>query len=393
MQNFDAGISEFGERRVAAPGNRADVEFLYDVQPLLTDDISAGSGSAVHQANGRHLLLSVGGVDPADVGGRRLHYWTPYTPGSGQEIDVTGVLDAVGLGGGVAQVFLRSTITGTTTLQTINQADWQARQGDVDFSKAQIFRVSFQSLKVGRLSFVMAASGGLVRVAEINNDNLRASGYWQYANLPPYWKIYHDGDNTVAEFGYGDELNGCGFRYVFDGLQETAKAIAICATVKSQGGVPLLDVPGFPFSTAPMEAVKTISTTLIPVLSIQVASVFNTFANRALVIPTQIEIETNQPIDWQLIYRPTLTGASFVATDSHSGTETDVAATTITGGYRIDAGMTGAGSNQRIQDSGFLDRVLMSLGSGTADILTLAAVRSGTTNASVRALIKGKTIR
>jgi hypothetical protein len=387
-------LSEFGEQRTAEPGNRSDGEFLYDLQPLLYDNISANGGTATHVANGRHILLAVGGSETNRVGGMRKHYWTPYTPGNGQEIDITGTLNAANLEGGTAEVFLRSTVTGVTTLQTVPQADWIAAKDDAHWQYSQIFRMSFQSLRVGRIQFSLARNGGIVKVAEITNDNIRATGYWQYASLPPYWKIYHDDGKTVAEFGYGDELNGIGFRYVFPDIQADATAIAICETVKSQGGERLKEIPGFPFTTAPMAAARTASTTIVPVISIRVAATFNSIENRSLVIPTGFEIETTHPINWFIYYRPTLTSPTWGPNDTHSGVEVDVVATAITGGYLFEAGMLGAGNNQRVQEAGLLDRVLMSLGStGTADILTIAAVRSGAQDASVRALIKGKAIR
>lgn len=391
-------MSEFGARRVESSDNRFDVEFLYDKQPLLVDDISSGTGSATHQTNGRHVLLAVGGAAIGATGGERAHSWITYTPGSGQEIDITGVLDAAAIGGGTAQVFLRSKVTGTVTLETIDQASWVAATSGVTWSYSQIFRISFQSLRVGRIQFSLVSGGIITKVAEILNDNERASGFWQYANLPPYWKVYNvtEGgvDKTVTEFGYGDDDNGVGFRYVWGSVQSTATAIAICSTVKSQGGGRLIDLPGTPWVT-PILAAKTVSTTLIPLLSVRVASTFNSISNRALVIPTGWSVATDQPIDYALIYRPTLTGAAFAAIDAtYNGVEYDNTASAITGGYRVEGDYITAAANNPRQAQGILERVIMSLGStGTADILTIAAIRAGSSNASVRSYIKGKELR
>lgn len=386
-------MSEFGEVRVAAPANRFDVEFQNDKQPLLVDDISTGAGSAVHQANGRAVLLSVGGTTINDSGGVRGHVWVPYTPGSGQEIDITGTLDAVNLGGGTVSAFLRSTVSGSTTLTTVPQSDWVAAASGVNWQYSQIYRLSFQSLRVGRIQFGLVRNGIPVKVCELNNDNVRLGGYWQYASLPPYWKVFNDASNTIAEIGYGDELNGIGFRYVFNGKKSTAQVLAICCTVKSQGGVPVLDLPGTPWVT-PIPTAKTVSSTLIPVLSVRVASTFNAIANRALVIPTGYSVTTDQPIDYALIYRPTLTGPSWSAIDAtYNGVEYDVTASALSGGYRVGgAYLAGSAANPR-NVAGLLERVIMSLGSGSADILTLAAIRSSTSNASVRAYLEGREIR
>ena len=62
-----------------------------------------------------------------------------------------------------------------------------------------------------------------------------------------YWKIYNTASNTIVEFGYGDDLNGIGIMYTMD-LSASVTARAICETVKSQGGFPLFEIPGFPFA-------------------------------------------------------------------------------------------------------------------------------------------------
>lgn len=386
--------SEFGEVRTAPPGNRSDTEFLYNKQPLLFDDISAGGGSAVHGANGRHVALSVNGTAGTAVGGLRQHYWTPYTPGSGQEIDITGTLDLTGLGGGSASAFLRSTVTGTTVLTEVKQTDWEALTDSVHWQYSQIFRISFQSLRVGSIQFSIANGRAPTKVAEIENENRRSGGYWQYANLPPYWKIYNTATETIAEIGYGDEFNGVGFMYRYGSVQATATMLAICETVKSQGGQPLFDMPGFTFSTPPLAA-KTVSTTLIPILSIRVAATLNSIANRIVTIPTSYELLTDNPIDYVILYRAALTNASWVAVNAtYSGVEYDITASAVTGGIQVDGGMLASGNNQRIGRDAVLGRTIMSLGNtGTSDILTLAAIRSGSTNGAVKSVLKWKEIQ
>lgn len=392
----DITMSEFGERRVAQPGNRMDVEFIYDAQPLLFDDISAGNGSATHSDTSRDQVLGVGGSANGDTGGLRQHYWTPYTPGSGQEIDLTGTLDNAGLGGGEVSVFLRSTVSGTTTVQTIPQAQWIRAASGVDWSTSQIFRMSFQSLKVGRVQFALVRDGVINKVAEITNDNIRASGFWQYPSLPGYWKISNTATETIAEIGYGDELNGIGFRCVWSSVQSTATLRAICATVKSQGGQPLFEIPGYPFSTSTGIAAVTVGTTLIPLVSIRMAATFSGVTNRGIAIPSSYTVQTDNAIYYKLIYRPTLTGASFASVDAtHSMMEADTSATAVTGGIVIDEDyISGGARNQIGGESGLLGRTVMSLGSsGTSDILTLAAVRTDSLAANVHAAIKWSEIR
>jgi hypothetical protein len=236
-------------------------------------------------------------------------------------------------------------------------------------------------------------------VHEIVNDNLRDSGYWQYPSLPPYWILYNDGTNTIYEIGYGDELNGIGFRYVYDGTEAGAKAIAICETVKSEGGVALADLPGFPFTvynlpTAPVAVTST--TDYKPILSIRPAATFNSLANGAVYIPQLFELSTDNPVFYKIVYRPTLTGASWAAVDAipYTGLELDVAATALSGGYEIKAGALTSGRNSQVTLGGILGRVILALGySGTSDILTIAAVKTTSTNAACINDFEGKIIR
>ncbi len=220
------------------------------------------------------------------------------------------------------------------------------------------------------------------------------------ASLPPTWRIYQNGDgDTVSEFAYGDEYNAVGFRYVFDGAQPTATAVAICGTVKSQGGDRLFEMPGFPFSatnTAAPLTVATVSTTMIPVISFRVAATFNSLPNRALYIPTSYTVKTNNPIFYQWVYRATLTNASWQAVDAipYSGIEYDMSATAFTGGYVVDSDFIATNNNTKADETGLLGRTIMTLGyTGTSSILTLVAIRDGSSNASVSAILKGKIIR
>lgn len=386
-------MSEFSEFRVASPGNRADVEFIYDKQPLLYDDISSGSGTVVHQTASRDLLISINSGPSGTAAGMRQHYWTPYTPGSGQEIDITGTLDNAGLGGGTVYLFLRSNVSGSVVTTTYPQSGWLASRTGVDWSKSQIFRMSFQSLKVGRVQFALVRGGIPTKVLEITNDNIRNTGYWQQANQPPYWRLYNNGTNTIAEFGYGNENNGIGVQYVFSGIQPTATSRAICATVKSQGGASLFEMSGFPFVTPPT-GTFTVSTTLIPLVSIRVASTFNGLTNRELVIPTGYSLQTDNAIQYLILYRPTLTNPNWQPINSaYSGVEYDISASAVSGGVQIDGDLLSSGVNQTARVSNVLGKIIMSLGSGATDILTIAAVRTGSNNGTVRAVIKGIEVR
>ena len=206
-ESYDA----FGRLRTAGVGNRLDVEFLYNKQPDFFDEVT-NNGTVTHNANTRDLTFSLSDANNGSYAWMSSHP-VPYTPGNSQLIDITGVLDLAGIGGGTAQFFLRSKISGSVVETVTDQADWDALTSGVDWTTAHIFAIDFQSLKVGKIRFAMNSAGRTYVVGSIANDNLRDSGYWQLATLPAYYKLYNDATYTYMELGYGNEENAVGFRY------------------------------------------------------------------------------------------------------------------------------------------------------------------------------------
>jgi hypothetical protein len=172
--------------------------------------------------------------------------------------------------------------------------------------------------------------------------------------------------------------------------------LAICGTVKSEGALDLFDVPGFAFSASNVAASVTVSTTLIPLLSIQLKATFNSKNNRGLVIPVDMSLLTDNPIFYRLVLNPTLTGAVFASVDNNSIVNADVAASALTGGTVLGAGYAGTGGVRAAASrTGFTGRVPLTVNYAGAvgDILTVAAVRVGTINAATNAALEWKEIR
>jgi len=388
-------IDAFGRWRVSNIGERFDVEFIYNKQPDLVDEVTAGGGTATHDANSRDVTLAV--VDANDTTEAALYsYDVPYTAGDGQLIDVTGTLNHAEIVGGEAFVFLRSNVTGTVVETTYAQSAWNKDTADsVDWSKSQICQMDFQSLKVGRIRFNLVRDGNPVNVHEITNDNIRKTGYWQLPSLPVYWRIYNDATYTYMEMGYGDTKNGIGFRYrVTANASATMKAI--CATVKTEGGDNIFDIPGFNRSIDSNLTAKTVSTTFIPLLSISPAATFNSLENRGIFIPTDYTLQSSNPIRYAILLNPTLTGASFTAVDATNSAMTyDVTASAVSGGIVVDSGYVAAGgNNNRVLVEGLLGRTLLNLGrTGTSDIFTIAAVRTTNSDSTVYSQLGWREIR
>lgn len=383
--NLDA----FGRKRVSNTSQRFDVEFIYDKQPLLVTETTAGGGSVSHISATRDLNLLINNATNGTSAKMESGYYIPYTPGNSQLIEITGTLDQAGIGSGTAQLFLRSSISGSVSETVVDQVDWDNPVANADWTTSQIFLMDFQSLKVGRIRYGLVRGGIPTAVHEIHNDNVRSSGYWQTPSLPLYWHIYNDATYTYMEVGYGDASNAIGFRYR---VTANANAIlkAICGTVKSEGGFDLLDMPGYQFSADNGVTAITASTTLVPILTIRNKATFNSLTNMGIVIPQSFELSTDNAIKYEILLNASLTGASYADVNTtNSMTEYDVTATAVTGGTRVSSGYVSTSRNVLSSDKNILGRTIMASG----DTLTIAAIRTTTSNASVLSAINFKEIR
>ena len=231
-------VDSFGRQRVSGTGQRLDVEFIYNKQKEFFDEIT-NNGTVTHNGNSRDLTLSVGDANNGSHATMRSHP-VPYTPGNSQLIDITGTLDLTGIGGGNAEIFLRSSVTGSVVETVVEQSDWDnlSEASDVDWTTSQILVMNFQSLKVGGIEWYLIKNRLPIKLTEMNNENRISTGYWQMPSLPAYWRIYNDATNTYMEMGYGDEANAIGLRYKI-AANANATMRAICCTVKSEGGLNL----------------------------------------------------------------------------------------------------------------------------------------------------------
>lgn len=386
-------VDSFGRQRVSDTGQRLDVEFIYDLQEEFFDDITT-NGSIVHNANTRDLTLSLSDTAASSSAEMRSHP-VPYTPGNSQLVEDTGVLDLAGIGSGEVEVFLKSKISGTTTdIETVAQSEWTNLSTGLDWSKSHIFVMDFQSLKVGRIRYLINTGGINTPVAEITNDNLRDSGYWQLPSLSVYFKLYNTATHTISEIGYGSPDNAIGFRHKIP-LNANATMKAICCTVKSEGGLDLQDLQGLPRSADMGETTKLVGTTLIPLLSIRPKSTFKTFDNMAIALPKAYSLATDNPVRVVVMHDVTLTGASWTDVNTNdSMMEYDVSATALSGGHKISSEYISTIKNANKAEKSLLGKTVMwNRRNSDTGILTIAAIRTSTTSADVLASLNWEEIR
>jgi len=391
----------FGRLRVSNTGQRLDVEFLYDLQPEYFDQIT-NNGTVTHNDNPRDLTLA---LDDANNGSyaRMSSYPVPYTPANSQLIEMTGVLNLAAIGGGTVSVFVRTKTSGAVVEQTFSQSTWDnlTTSADIDFTKSQLFSIDFQSVKVGRIRFGIFQSGIYIPIKSVTHDNSVNVGQWQLANLPVSYSIRTTAGTTYLEIGYFNDDNGCGFRYEIS-ANASATLKAICCTVKSEDGPTLQDMPGLPRSVDRGITPYTVSTTLVPLISIRPRSTFQSVDNLILSIPKGYTIQTNEAIRVAIVHGGTLTNASWTAVDTNrSSIEYDVAATAITNGHEnsseyIYATSTGPAATRQIESGGgLLGKTILwnRQDANETGIISLCAIRTGASDASVLAGINWEELR
>jgi len=271
------------------------------------------------------------------------HYHAPYTPGRSQLVfatfnmkvaPTTGVTKRVGYFDGNNGIFLEWDATNGVSVniasntlngnQQVTQDNWNIDrlQGlgpsgfTLDLTKTQIFFVSFQALYTGRVTIGFDIDGQLIPVHAFTHANKVSYPYIQQASQP--------------------------IRYEVRGTNATgANMDCICASVISEGGVDLLQLPGRAFSVA-VATGTAIPSTRTPMLSVRPKQVLNNVRNQGLVLPQQITVNcATNPAVVQLIRNGTVSPSVWSDVDANSMAEYSVSATTITGGQTVYSCMVG----------------------------------------------------
>lgn len=378
QQNLDA----FERLRTSDTDQRVDIEFKYSLQPEIFLPVLVGAGTVTHNALSRDVSIKVNSAVNGDKA-EFIQLWdNPYTSGNSQLIEITGTPDLSGVNTLSAEVYLRDAIRGGEEI--ITQDNWLALNDDRNWDCSHIFLMDFQSLKVGTVRFFMDTDGMAVKVAQINNDNRRANGYWQDPNQPLVWRMYNTTTETITEIGYDDGVNGIGFRFR-QPLNTSAECIAICATVKSEGGGNLFEIEGLPVAVDRGVLSKVVGATPVPVLSVRSKLLFKGFTNKTIAIPKLANIQTDNDIQYYFVLGGTLTGAVWVDADTNlSALEYDISATALTGGKKENSDYLATGSkNQTSGEGGFLGKTVLTAARGVQSVFTLMAVRTGGVNATV----------
>lgn len=338
-------LGPFGWLRAAAPAYVFDAQLTYDLQPLLFEQVTNGSGATVtHDATNRCALMTFTDTPTGGKAYMQQYEHNRYQPGRGQAAFITGnfiehkanVLKWLKYGVGEAGngVALESNGTGfQVTLysdtaegdQTVLQASWNLDKLDgtgasgitLQVSKGVIFFLDLQSLYYGRVRCCVDIGGVATCFHEFRNANVLAKPYIQTANLP---------------ISAGMTCTGT----VSTTMNYT------CCSVVSEGGQE--DVGGFHFS---QEGTATAGNgTRVHILSVRPKTTFNSITNRSKFVFESIGllVTGNSPVKWELVLGQAI-----------SGTTTFNDANATYSAFEYNTAGTISGSPSLVIDSGYAE--------------------------------------
>lgn len=307
--NNPAGDS-FGRVRVSSPNSLFDAQLTYDLQPLLFEQITNGTGATVtHDATNRMALMTFSSTPTGGKAIMQSYEHFRYRAGHSQLCYITFVMgDGVAnvtkfagysdgtegvelqrVGASTVQLALLSTTTNGN--QTVAQASWNIDPmtgsgpsgKTLDLTKAQILVIDLQALYVGRVRVGFDINGVVYWVHEFNHTNSIAYPYIKTANLPIRAGMTCTG--TVS-----------------------ATMNFICSTVQTEDGATIRE--GFHFARdASVTAASGAKTHL---LSVQPKTTFNSITNRTKFILDTIDIIVtgSNPVHYDICLGDVLTGTT-----------------------------------------------------------------------------------
>jgi hypothetical protein len=319
----------FGRLRVSSPTSLFDAQLTYDLQPLLFEQVTNGSGATVtHDSTNRMALMTFSSTPTGGKAFMQSYEYFRYRAGHSQLIYVTfnmieGVANTMKFAGysdgsngiefqlnGTTKQFTIYSDT-TTGDETVTQTNWNLDKLDgtgasgltLDITKTQILVIDFQALYVGRVRVGFDINGMVVWAHQFTHANEDAYPYFQSANLPIRCGMTSTGTvSTTMNF--------------------------ICCTVQSENGESSRE--GFHFS---QDAEVTAGNgTLTHLISIQPKTTFNSITNRTKIIIDSIDLIVRgiNPVHYAIVLGDVLTGTTTFndVNTTYSATQYNTAGTT-----------------------------------------------------------------
>src|SRR5574343_386550 len=265
-------LDAFGRLRVSTPAKIFDCTNVYNDFYGKFQSITSGSGTSSFNSVDSTIKLQVGTV----AGDRTLRQTPPYMhyePGNAFQVMCSGVLpqaknNVIGrigyfddndgyyfasTGTGPVLVERYSTSTGSMLETIIPQAQWNVDTLDgngpsgltLDITKIQIYLFDFQWLGAGRVRAFIEINGKAILVHQFNHANIINYIYLKSCDLPIRFELV----NTGTSSSITTMKQGCS-AVIVDGNSSPVGTIASVSTT----------------------ATKTLTSTLKPIISIQMGS-------------------------------------------------------------------------------------------------------------------------
>jgi len=330
VQFYGTALDAFGRARFSQPYTLFDSQNRYEKNDLFSETTATG-GTVTYTTNESTVNLNVTTSSGSEVV-RQTYRSFSYQPGKSLLVLNTAVMPAAQDGqririgyfntengvflerdGTAVYIVRRTYVSGMAVDNKVAQADWNGDKlngtGDstftLDLTKAQIFWQDFEWLGVGSVRAGFVIDGQVIICHTFQNANNLTSVYMTTAILPVRYEITNTGATTSS-----------------------ATLKQICSTVISEGGYEKKVVPTVVRMTT---ANTSIGSAFVPLMSIRLAS----GRTGAVIVPDGYSVlptaSSSVTFEVVAVKNPTLTGASWGATDSNN-VERDLSATSYTGG-------------------------------------------------------------
>jgi hypothetical protein len=305
-------LDAFGRLRVASPTTSLfDGQLTYDLQPLIYEAITNGSGATVtHDATNRRALMTFSSTPTGGKAFMQTYQYFRYQPGKSQNIAIT-----FNMGDGVANVEkfagysdgtdgIEFVMLGTTPSvrilssssngnNTVAQSSWNIDKLDgtgvsgitLDISKGLIFVLDFQALYTGRVRVGFNINGIDYYCHYFNHANIIAAPYIANANLPIRCGMTCTGTVSTTMHYH-------------------------CSTASSEGGFD--DTSGYHFSMPGSTSLSAGSSTRTHALSIRPKTTFNSIANRTRFVfeTVSLAVTGTNPVYWEVCLGQAISGTT-----------------------------------------------------------------------------------
>lgn len=344
--NFDA----FSRLRISNPLTLFNSQLTYDLNPLLLEQITNGSGASIsHNSTNRYADMVFSSTPTGGKAYMQSFEYLPYQPGKSQLIFVTfnftegvsNVLKFAGYSDGVNGIEYQLngtqkqfTLYSSTTQGNLTkiQSDWNLDKLDgtgpsgvtLATDKVQILVIDLQALYAGRVRVGFDIEGVIIYAHEFLHANMISPPYLAQASLPVRCGMTCTGTVTTSMY-------------------------FLCSAIISEGGGEDVNQFGYTFQQM-SDSVNVLDISNTHVLTLRPKLTFNGITNRARVSFIDVEVYNggNQPIEWHLVIGQALTGTTTFndVNASYSSTEYNTAGT-LSGAYaaKIDGGYVPSGGS------------------------------------------------